>query len=157
MWLPGRPYWLFFDRHTVANAAEDLVEINAPSDAVVLIIEGHLAESAGETAVQTMVKWVKGHTTSGSGGGTITPTPVQTGDAAFGGTVERNNTTIASAGTGVDSAPDGFDVRAGWHWTPTPSGILVLSPSERIVLRQPAGAGATWSMSGRILIHEVGG
>ena len=153
----GIPFCIFLDRHAVANAAEDILELVAPSNAVWVVEEADLAESAAETAMQNILQWIKGFTTSGSGGSSVTPQKYQTGDGSIGGTVERNNTTVATTGTAVTLPCKGFDNRNGFLWVPKPKYPIVLSPSERLVLRQPVGPGATWTVAGFVNVRQIGG
>src|SRR5262245_9114128 len=88
------------------TANQDLFEILAPSDAVVIIHEYELIQTsevkdAEEEQLLVTEKRGVGSVTSGSGGSTVTPQPVHDGDVAFGGTVEVNNTTKIAAGSGT--------------------------------------------------------
>src|SRR5262245_6874524 len=95
-----------------ATAQQDIWELLAPSDATVLIWGIRLNQSSDIDSEQLRLtaKHVTGSPTSGSGGGTITPAPNSPGDAAFGGTVERNNTTRISGGTAVTKMDEGWNV-----------------------------------------------
>ena len=60
--------------------------------------------------------------------------PIHFGDAAFGGTVEANNTTKASAGTIVTHEVHNWNVRVPYQRIWTPETRPVLSPSRRFTL-----------------------
>lgn len=145
---------------TQSESAEvDLFEIVAPSDAVVAIHSIRLGQEteAGDTeAEQLKVELIKGHATSGSGGNANTPNPLQTGFPAAGSTVEDTNTTVASTGSPINLLTDAFNIQIGWLYQPTPEERIILSPSERLVVRIPAGADAiSWSCS--MTFEEIGG
>lgn len=82
------------------------------------------------------LRWIRGHTTSGSTpASTPTPRPVTTGDAAAGFTAEIYNSTIASAGTAVNLHSFAMNVRAGYEiFYPDRCGFST-SGTELLVLR----------------------
>ena len=89
----GRMYSATFEEVSV-TAAQDLFELNAPSDAVVVVHGVTVSQSsdAGDSASEQLNVLIHRGSTSGSGGSTPTARPMEAGDAAFGGTVEANNT-----------------------------------------------------------------
>jgi S-formylglutathione hydrolase FrmB len=142
------------------SAAQDLFEIAAPADAAVVLHSVRLGQSsdAGDAAAEMLpVQIVKGNTTSGSGGSAVTPTPLESGYAAAGAAVEANNTTQASAGTPLTVVADAFNVQVGWQWIPTPEERIVLSPSQRAVVRLSAAPADALTMSGTLVFEEIGG
>ena len=97
------------------SAAQDLWEVLAPSDAALLIHSISVDQSSDTDSemLRLTSSRVTGAPTSGSGGGTITPTPVVPGAAAAGSTVERNNTTQISGGTSVKCSDRSFNILNG--------------------------------------------
>jgi hypothetical protein len=99
----GQMYSAFFDAVAV-TAQVDFFEFLAPADASIIIHEVHVGQETEEGDTQAEVlsyKIVRGEgATSGSGGGTVTPTPLEAGMAASGATVETKNTTKMTAGGG---------------------------------------------------------
>lgn len=155
----GRVYTAAFGGVTMA-AIQDIFEVVAPSDAIVILhkitlfqitLEGDAEEN------QLRLQFTFGHTSSGSSGGTITARPNERGTAAFGGTVERNNTSQATGGSPVTPEEDGWNIRVPYLWVPTPGIRHVLSPGERFVLELPVAPIAAFSGGGSITIEEVGG
>jgi hypothetical protein len=149
-------YWITTGFQTV-SAAQDLIEIVAPSDAVVLIHEVHISQSSdGASSDSEMLQTtiVRAHSTSGSGGGSATVTPVETGQPAAGGTYERNNTTQATGGSPVTVSADAFNVLNGFVAVFDPP--IAVSPGVRCVITVSAPADAL-TMSARALIDELGG
>ena len=154
----GRLYTAQFSAVAV-SAAQDLFEIVAPSDAIVKIHNIRLGQTSdvGDAAEEILlIKLNSGATTSGSGGGSYTPVPIELGDAAFGGTCEINNTTQAAAGTIVTHHAWPWNVRGPFEIIFEPETRPVLSPSRRCVLTIPAPADAL-TMMGTITFEEIGG
>jgi hypothetical protein len=154
----GRLYTAQFSAVAV-SAAQDLFEIVAPSDAIVKIHNIRLGQTSdvGDAAEEILlIKLNSGATTSGSGGGSYTPVPIELGDAAFGGTCEINNTTQAADGTIVTHHAWPWNVRGPFEIIFEPETRPVLSPSRRCVLTIPAPADAL-TMMGTITFEEIGG
>lgn len=153
----GRIYTASFGGVAV-SAIQDLFEVNAPSDAAVVIHSATLGQSSdyGDAAAEGLrVQISRAPTASGSGGSAPTARPHSLGDAAFGGTVEANNTTQAT-GT-VTIHEDTFNIQAGWAYRPTPEERIVMSPSERLVVELPVAPTDVVTMSGSITFEEIGG
>ncbi|RTL07294.1 MAG: hypothetical protein EKK62_11655 [Acidimicrobiia bacterium] len=111
----GRTYAVTFAAVAV-SAAQDLVEISPADDKPVELIGIHIGQTsdAGDAQdEQLQITVIRGHSTSGSGGTSATPQPLNVGDAAAGFAAEVNNTTVASAGTAVTLFASAFNVRAG--------------------------------------------
>lgn len=155
----GRMYRAVFSKVTV-SAAQDFFEVNAPSDSVVIIHGFKLSQSsdvgdAQEEILNLLLK--KGMSTSGSGGSTVTPTVNQTGNPAFGGTVEANNTTKSTGGSPINNGSESMNVRAGTAVIFTPEDRIVLSPSERFALELVDAPADALTVSGEITFEELGG
>lgn len=153
----GRMYTASFNGVAV-DAIQDLFEVNAPSDAIVKIHSITITQSSdvGDAAAEMLrIQLSKAPTASGSGGSTPTARPLETGDAAFGGTVEANNTTQATGTVVIDE--EAFNIQAGYFYRPTPEERIVLSPSERFVVELPVAPADELTMSGSITIEEIGG
>lgn len=138
------------------SAAQDLYELLSPSDAVCLIHGVVVEQSVSEISEQLRLTCarVTGAPTSGSGGGTITPTPREPGSAAAGATVERNNTTQISGGTSVKCADRGFNILNGIEIIFDPP--VQVSPGTRFVVAINA-PGAALTMNCVLTHEEVGG
>lgn len=142
------------------SVIQDIFEIAAPADSVVAIHSIYLGVSTeeGDAQDETLpLELTKGYTTTGSGGSTPTPTPLETGNAAAGSTVKANNTTQATTGTPVVLLSDSFNVRSGWQYRPTPEERIILSPSERLVLELPVAPADVMNLNGTIIFEEIGG
>lgn len=155
----GRIYTGSFDGVSV-SAAQDLFELVAPSDAIVVIhsLEVSQSSDAGDAEEEILrISLKSGQTTSGSGGTTPTAIPLNFGDAAFGGSLEANNTTKASTGTIVTHYAWGWNVRVDFTKIWTPETRPILSPSRRCTIELVAAPADAITASGTITFEEIGG
>jgi hypothetical protein len=148
----GRMYSVVFEQVSV-TVAQDLFEINAPSDAIVVVHSVEITQSSDTDSEQLNILVHRG-STSGSGGSTPTPSPLEASDAAFGGTAETNNTSQSTEGTQIYSAC--FNVLNGFFWCPTPECRPVIPPSGRLIVELQTAPGDVLTMSGSMLIEEIG-
>ncbi len=155
----SRIYTAVFESVTVA-ALQDFFEVVSAADSITRLRSCVLTQEniVGDTAEEMLAVVIQtGATTSGSGGSTVTPTP-NLGDAAFGGVVEANNTTEASAGTIVNRHRESFNLRVGFYYRPEEKEMIDISPSARLTITlintTPAG---NITMNGTIVIEEIGG
>jgi hypothetical protein len=110
----------------------------------------------GDAAEEMLrVSIIRGHTTSGSGGASVTPGPLDSVDTAAGATCERNNTTIASAGTGLVLHSEAFNIRSGWVYVPTPECRPRCANASIIVVRLLTTPADSLTMSGTLYFEEV--
>lgn len=149
----GRMYSATFEEVSV-TAVQDLFEINAPSDAVVVVHSLVLSQSSDTDSEQLNILVHRG-STSGSGGSTPTASPLAVGDAAFGGTVEVNNTSQSTEGVILHS--DCWNVLNGYVWIPTPECRPVISPSGRLIIELQTAPADALTMSGTVYFEEIGG
>jgi len=159
----GRRYTAVFDAVAV-TAVQDLFEIAAPSDAIVVIHGFSLFQTtdlsdAQEEVLRLYTQRGVGAVTSGSGGSSVTPQPIEDGDAAFGGTVEANNTTQVVAGSGSLETLErmGWNIRVPMETIYTPETRPIVSPGNRFVLGLAAAPADSVTVSGSITFEEVGG
>lgn len=101
----GRKYSVVFAA-VAATAVQDLFEILGAANKNTRLCGFEIAQSteigdAEEEQLGISVKRGVGSVTSGSGGSTATPQPVNKADVAFGGTVKINNTTKMATGSGT--------------------------------------------------------
>jgi len=155
----GRIYTAQFTDVAV-SAIQDLFELVAPADSIVKIHDLHLSQKSdvGDAAEEILnIQLTSGHTTSGSSGSAPAAVPNELGDSAFGGTVEANNTTQASAGTIVTHHSWDWNIRGPFDKIWTPETRPVLSPSRRACVELPAAPADAITMSGTITFEEIGG
>lgn len=155
----GRLYTATF-RAVAVTAAQDLFAIVAPTDAVVAIHDIDISQTSdvGDAAEELIrVSLKSGASSAGSGGTLTTAIPIQYGDAAFGGTVRINDTTIATSGTIVVHRSTAWNVRAPLNIIFTPETRPILSPSRRFVVGLIVAPADSLTMNGTITFEEIGG
>jgi hypothetical protein len=138
------------------TAAQDFFEVNAPSTGIVVvhrIFLGQSSDAADAQAEMLRVQIERGGGTAGSGGTTPTAAPHCVGHAAFGGTVEANNTT--QVGTPTTIYEEAFNVQAGWFWVPTPEERIIIPPSGILVVAIPTAPTDSLTMQGSITFEEI--
>jgi hypothetical protein len=136
----GRVYTVTKVATTIATATPpmDLLELGATAGQVIVIHSAFVGQNtdAGDANAQMVRIQINRYATSGSGGGTaLVARPHNTGDAAFGGTVDDFNTT--QGGTATLMLEESFNVQAGWYYTPTPEERIVVPPSGFIAISIP--------------------
>jgi len=108
-----------------------------------------LAATAGGPAIDL--------TTTGTGTAT-TPRPLQSGDAAYGGTVETNSTIEPTYDANGILVEEGFNVLSGLTWTPANDDeVLVLSPSALLGVNLDVAPSASMNFSYGATLREIGG
>lgn len=141
------------------TAAVDLFEIAPADDKPCAVHAMFLAQSSdvGDASEEILrYRVIRGHSTTGSGGASATPVPLDPSDTAAGFTAETNNTTIATAGTAVNVHSGAFNIRSGEP--------LVLPPEMRwkvnqaqglLVVRLMAAPTDSLTMSGTLYVEEL--
>jgi hypothetical protein len=155
----GRIYTAQFTDVAV-TAVQDLFELVAPSDAIVVVHDLHISQKSdvGDSAEEILnIQFTSGHTSSGSGGSAVTPVSQEFGDPAFGGTCEVNNTTQAASGTIVTHYSWDWNIRGPFDKVWTPETRPILSPSRRACVELPVQPADSITMSGSITFEEIGG
>lgn len=155
----SRIYLAQFENVAV-TAAQDFFEVT-PAANKPMVIHGyglHQTSDTGDAAEEILrISLVRGHTTSGSGGSTVTPALLaSSADTASGDTtVEINNTTIAST-AGTTLYVHGMNVRAGLEvWFPPEARPGVSAADTTIVLRLLAAPADSLTMGGWIVFEET--
>jgi hypothetical protein len=158
----GRVYTAQFG-NVAATAAQDFFELLASATQIIIIHSIFVGQSsdAGDAQAEMLrvqIKRASGTYTGGSGGSTPTAAPHNFSDTAFSGTVEANNTTQATAGSGALTTilEETFNVQAGWYYTPTPEERIVLNPSQALVVSTPSTPADSLTISGRITFEVLG-
>lgn len=142
------------------TATQDLMAYAAPSDSIVVIHSVELTQSSdvGDAQAEGLsILHKRGATAAGSGGGTMTPAPLEFGFAAAGGVARINDTTPASGGTIVTLRPSNWIIQNPYLWLPTPEQRHILSPSQRYVVGLATAPADSVTMSGEMIVEEIGG
>lgn len=160
----GRRYSAIFSAVAV-TAAQDLFEVLSATDSVTRVLGFRILQTTDVKDAEEEILRLEtvrgiGSVTSGSGGGSNpTAQPAEDGDAAFGGTIEINNTTRMVAGSGTLETLEipGWNVRIPLDFYFTPETAPVISPGNRWTLALPAAPADSLTMSGTIFLEEIGG
>lgn len=142
------------------TAQQDFFEYTAPSDAVAIIHSVEITQSTdvGDAASEGLaILHKRGATTTGSGGSTPTPAPLEFGFAAAGGVAKVNNTTKATSGTIVTLHSSNWIIQSPYLWLPTPEYRHVLSPSQRYTVELGTTPADSITVSGTLIVEEIGG
>lgn len=145
------------------SAAQDFFEVLAASGKPFVLIGFNLSQTSdyGDSAsegLQVLIKRATGSYTSGSGGTTLAGSAAgkhSTNDSNAGPTVEFNNTTQASAGSGALTTlfADSMNVQAGYTYCPIPEARFRFLSAEACIVSISAPADAL-TMNGTITIEE---
>lgn len=156
----GRVYTATFENIPV-TVAQDFFELT-PAAEKPCVIHGILlyqSTDLGDAAEEILrVQIIRGHATTGSGGGTATPAPLgSSNDTAAGDTtVEINNTTIASAGTAVVLYTHYFNTRTGLEfWYPPEARPAASLTNTLLVVRLLAAPVDSLTMGGTLIYEEL--
>lgn len=156
----GQIYYVSFKAIAI-SAIQDLFEIVAPSDGVLVIHQVKFRQAAQETSENLRLDMIRaeGAYTSGSGGGTATITPRNTGQGASGITAERNNTTQALAGSGSlnDLEPGGLNLIPGEDTIWVPDSYPAISPTDAFIVALPVAPAASITGSATVTVELIGG
>jgi hypothetical protein len=156
----GMTYSITFASVAV-TAQQDFFEYTAPSDAIAIIHSVEITQSTdvGDAASEGLaILHKRGATSSGTGGTqAVTPAPLEFGFAAAGGVADINNTTKASGGTIVTLRASNWIIQQTYLWLPTPELRHVLSPSQRYTVELGTTPADSITVSGEMLVEEIGG
>ena len=146
---------------TAEAAAVDILELLAPTDAIVVIhaITVTQKTEAGDAEAEMLelkYKRVTGSPTSGSGG-TTGSNPLEFGSPAAGSVVEMGNDTKLTGGTQVTLIHEDFNVQVGHFHRPTPEERIILSPAQRLVVELDAAAADALDLHATVIFEEIGG
>lgn len=155
----GRKYYVDLPP-TAVTVAADLVELTPADDKPIRVLGMNLGQTSDTGDAQEeliSLVWVRGHTTSGSGGSTSTPRPTNPSDSASGFTTEIFNTTAASTGTTVNLARHVWNVRVPVERPYTPDEVMEATQANTtLVLRMAAAPADSLTIAGCILVEEMG-
>ena len=154
----SRKYTVVFNAVAV-TAQQDFFEIVAASGKPCRVLGLMLSQSTevGDSAEEGLNITIKsGQTTSGSGGSSYTPVPLNTTDAAAGFTAEINNTTKASTGTIVTHVADNWNVRLPYVLIFTPEMQVEVIGGRRLTVELGTTPADSITISGTLFVEELG-
>lgn len=141
------------------SAAQDLFEIVAGSGARIEIREiviSQYSDAADAQAEMLPILLMRGHTSTGSGGSTPTPSPNKIAGATAQATVKANNTSQASGGSPVTLRAEAFNVMGGYRFYPIDEERIGLAVGDRFVVRLNGAPGDSLTVNGTIVFEEMG-
>jgi hypothetical protein len=145
---------------TAVTAQVDLFELRPADDKPLEVIGLFIGQSSdfGDAQAELLAYTViRGFTTSGSGGSTPTPAPLNRSDTAAGFSAETLNTTLATTGTTATLHADTFHVSAGEKlWLPEGCEWEASQADTSMVVRLAAAPADSLTMSGTIYVREQG-
>jgi len=149
--MEGRVYVARMDAISVA-AAKTLIDLTAPSTAVLEILRAWISQDTSETSTQEVAE-IGRKTAAGAGGAAFTPVKFAVGDSASGVTASIGPT---GEGSGYSVLiREGFNLVNGWLYLPVPEERIQVPPSGIISLKL-AQVTATITVSAGIVWKEVG-
>lgn len=147
---------------TAYTAQIDLFDI-APADDKPVILHaiylGQTTELADAAEEQLGIQIIRGFATVGSGGSSVTATPVNPSDAAAGATCRTGDTTIAVVGAGATTHihADTWNIRAPYQLIWTPEMRPQCSQGQtRIVVRLTGAPADSVTIAGTLYFEEQG-
>lgn len=157
--MADRVYTVSFTEVAVTGAV-DVFEITPADDKPCEVLGLFLYQSSdfGDAAAEIIpYRVIRGFTSSGTGGVSTTPRPLQRGDAAAGFTAETNNTGAATTGTAVDLHAGAFNVAVGEAlWLPEQCEWGVSQADTSLVVRLASAPVDSIDLSGTLYVREQG-
>lgn len=159
----GRAYAQAFTAVAI-TAVQDLFYAKPAADkpcvleAVYLSNVGGAADAgdAQEELLRIEILRLPATVTVGSGGSSVTPSPLATNDAAAGFTARANDTTVATtSGTALTMHADGWNVRQPYIWLPPPEHRLMVANAQALVVRLNTAPADSLTVSGVAIVREL--
>lgn len=155
----NRIYTVSFTAVASPAAIFDVFEVRPADDKpleIMGLFMGQSSDVGDANAENLAIRVIRGFTTSGSGGATPTPAPLNRSDTAAGFSAETMNTTVATTGTTADLHTDVFNTQAGYMlWLPEGCEWELSQADTSLVVRLSAPADAV-TMSGTLYVREQG-
>lgn len=139
------------------TAQQDLFELLPVANKPVRIIAAFITQlsDVGDAAEEMLrIAIIRGYTSSGSGGSAGASVPMDSNQSAAACSVEVNNTTVATTGTGVVLHSETFNIRTGWAYIPVPEARPRVQNAETMVVRLLTTPADSLTMSGTLIYCE---
>jgi hypothetical protein len=154
----ARVYSVEFENITVSGS-QDFFEI-APGDdhpCVVLGMNIDQFSDMGDAQEEGLrYRIIRGYSTTGTGGSTVTPNPLDPSDAAASFTAKTNNTNGAASGTPKYLHSGAFNIRSGLYLIFPPEMTPVVNQGQgTLVVRLSGSPLDNLSMSGTLYVAEL--
>lgn len=139
---------------------QDLIEVTAHSTKQCVLLGWGMSQTTelGDAQEEQLLLLVKsGQTTSGSGGSSVTPAPLDpVGAVAAGFVAEANNTTKASAGTITTHYPYGWNVRMEKEVILPESMQVIFGAGRRLTIELASTPADSITANGYAVVQEIG-
>lgn len=154
----ARIYTISFEGIAV-SAAQDLFMIapiaNVPIELISLEL-GQTTELADAEEEQLQIEIIRGNTTVGSGGASVTPARRDIRDSASVATCRRNDTTRATAGSPITLLQTSWNIRSPFLWMPVPEGRFRCDAGQtRITVGLDDAPADSITMYGTLVFQEI--
>ena len=157
--MAARVYTVEFNAVSV-SVQQDFFELTPADDKPIEILGVFISQHSdfGDAQDELLLyQCIRGFTTSGSGGSTATPRPLDRSGPAAGFTCEINNTTKANTGTTNTLHSDSFNVRAGLGlWLPEGCEWGASQADTTIVVRLNSTPADAITANGTLYVRETG-
>ena len=139
-------------QNIAVTAVQDLFELTCATNVAAIV--HHIMVTTDQTADERIRIAIGRLTTSGSGGGTITPVGLDDSMPTADTTVERNNTTQGANGDILWE--EQWSLIVPFQWLPPPEHRIVIPGAGRLGVFIESAPAASVNMSGTILFEELG-
>lgn len=141
------------------TAQQDFIEVTAGSAKPLALIAFGISQSSdvGDAAEEGLSVLIKsGASTSGSGGSSYTPVPLDSSLGASSFVAEINNTTKANTGTIVTHYSYNWNVRVGLDVVFPDPMVIMLPASRRLTIELATSPADSLTCSGYAVFQEIG-
>lgn len=159
--VPIRRYSVVLENSAQAGAI-DFFEITAAAGKPIALLGLDIGQAtelgdAAEEQIRWFIKRASGSYTSGSGGSTPTPAPINPNDASVGFSVESLNTTQLVVGSGALTTlhASTFNVRVGLQMFWTPETAPIAGGSQALVVGLAAAPADSVTWTGTAYVAEL--
>ena len=147
---------------TAVTGQIDLFDLAPADDKPIRLLAVYINQSTelGDSQEEQLgIQYIRGFATVGSGGSSVTPTPLDPGDAAASFTARTGDTTIAVVGGGSTTHlhADTWNVRGPYVYLVPPEMRMVCSQGQtRLVVRTTGAPADSITISATAYIEEIG-
>ena len=159
----GRAYCVEF--HNVAISAQQTIFYIKPAADKICIIESFNLGVAGvqgqsgdskEELLDIELIYLPATVTVGSGGNSMTPTPLSVNDTAASFTARINDTSKATTNaTAVNRLSDCWNTRIPYIWLPPPEHRNIVANAAAIILNLNSTPGSSLTCNGSMMVREM--
>jgi hypothetical protein len=136
-----RSFSINLDGGSLTAAVTTVLEFTAPATKSVIVTRAWLSQRSNTTSAQQAVQILRRSTASTAvASGTLSNSPMDAGDSAFGGTSRQLATVLGTAGAILYA--DSFNWQNGWLWLPVPEERIIVAGAGILSLHLPVAPAA---------------